>query len=246
MINTIIIEDEKKISDYLGRKLREWMPEIQILDTCAEVAQSIHSIKKLKPDLVLMDIQLQGGNAFDIFKELQNSSFELIFITAFDQYALQAIKLSALDYLLKPIDESELRAALQKATNKIKAKLQNIQLSAFLQNINLARPDQKITLASSDNVEFISIKSIIRVQGDSNYSQFHIESSPPILIAKTLKEYEGILSPYQFARTHLSHLINPLHIAKYDKSRNAFVMKDNSVVPLSRVRKKEIFKKLGI
>ena len=204
------------------------------------VQSAIQAIKKHQPDIVFLDIQMPDGTGFDVIRSIENKNFEVIFITAHEEFAIKAIKFSALDYLLKPVDTAELKAALEKALEQVDNRKENSQFDALQKNIN---PNEKrrLVLKTQESVHVVDLDDIIRCEADRNYTSFFLEGGKKILVSKTLKEYETLLSAHNFLRVQQSHLVNIDYVDRYDKKNGgAVVMKDGSEVPLSPA-KREIF-----
>ena len=206
------------------------------------VQSGIQAIEELKPDIVFLDIQMPDGTGFDVLKSVKNKNFEVIFITAHEEFAIKAIKFSALDYLLKPIDPEELKAAVEKAIKAVDDKKEESQFEALQNNI---QPNQKkrLVLKTQESVYVVELHEIIRCEADRNYTSFFLSSGKKILVSKTLKEYETLLSTHNFLRVQQSHLVNLDYVDRYDKGNGgSVVMKDGSEVPLSPAKREVFFK----
>ena len=240
MIRTIIIDDELMARETIAEMLSLYCKEVEVVALADDVGSGVDVIRKHQPDLVLLDIQLINGTGFDILKKLNSHDFKVIFITAFEDYAVKAFKFSALDYILKPIDPDELIEAVDKARQLMSADAMSLKLKALFDNMDsLSKEGKKIVLKTANNVHLISLQDIIRCQSDKNYTHFYVIGLDKIVVSKTLKDYEDILTDYNFYRAHQSHLINISHIKRYEKADGGYlVMSDDSVVPVS-FRKKE-------
>ncbi len=244
-IQSLIIEDSKKNRENLTSLLSKYCPEIEIIGEAANITQGQELLSKLKPDLVFLDVRMPGGTAFDLLKQLKQISFEIIFITAYDEYALQAFQFNAVDYILKPIDFQELKKAVEKVHTKLDLKKENELLRNMVANENREVLDKRIPLPTENKVEFMPIKEIIRCQAESNYTRFYLKDKSSLLICKTLKEYEKALEPYLFIRVHQSHLVNLREIKAFVRRDNGYVeLYDKSVIPVSKTRKEEVQRKL--
>jgi two-component system LytT family response regulator len=237
MLNTLIVEDEVLNRDVLRSMIQKYCPDISILGEAESVASAIISIEKLKPELLFLDIELGDGSAFDLLRQVTNPSFNIIFTTAYDQYALRAIKFNALDYLLKPIDTDELKAAVNKATQIDPHNHQN--LAHFIQNWSHPKSENPvITLSTSESFEYIPIRDIVRCEAQGAYTRFHLRDKQPLLVSKTLKEYEPLLQPFSFCRAHQSHLINLSEVVRYIKTDGGYiVLKDGARIGVARTRR---------
>lgn len=224
----------------IAEMLSLYCKEVEVVALADDVGPGVDVIRKHQPDLVLLDIQLINGTGFDILKKLNSHDFKVIFITAFEDYAVKAFKFSALDYILKPIDPDELIEAVDKARQLMSADAMSLKLKALFDNMDsLSKEGKKIVLKTANNVHLISLHDIIRCQSDKNYTHFYVNGLDKIVVSKTLKDYEDILTDYNFYRAHQSHLINISHIKRYEKADGGYlVMSDDSVVPVS-FRKKE-------
>ena len=221
--------------------LQRYVPEIDNLKATNDPAEGIHLLKTFQPDILFLDIQMPVMNGFDILKHFPQVNFNIIFTTAFDEYAIQAIRFSALDYLLKPIDADELRTAVDKFMIKEVLQKSNQGLyKNFLQNINSKnKEDFKLALSTSEGTFFYFPHQIIRLEGESNYTKFFFTEKKPMLTSKTLKEFEEILSAHGFIRIHKSHMINKKHISNLS-GEGVVTMADQSKVEISRRRRAEV------
>jgi len=242
-MNALIIEDEPQAISALKQELSLHCPEVTILDTAQNVVDGISKVKQHQPDLIFLDIQLSDGLGFDILQEFDRINFKIIFTTAYSQYAIKAIKFSALDYLLKPIDATELKKAVAKSTEQNQSKI-NKKIELFLHNQN--NNNKRIALQTSDGVFIHEVTTIIRCNSEGNYTHIHFTDGSKLLIAKTMKEFDELLSPYNFERIHHSHLINMNHLNSYiNKDGGYVVMSDKKTLPVAQRKKSEFLKKLG-
>ncbi len=242
----LVVEDEARGRNALKAMLKT-IPEIQLMGEAENVDQAIALIEKEIPDLVLLDVEMPFKNGFDLLAALPNRTFDVIFTTAYDSYAIKAIKFSAIDYLLKPIDPDELNSAILKTIEKRKALKHSPkeQINNLLNNLKTTNKQNfKLSLPTSEGSVFIPIEEITRCESDANYTWFYLANVPkPILVSKTLKDYENLLLEYGFCRVHHSHMINLKFISKYIKGdRGVVVMMDGVEVEVSR-RKREVFQK---
>jgi len=242
MIRAIIIEDEPRNRKFLKDLLMEMNDIISCEGEAATVRDGIHLINEKNPELVFLDVELRGESGFDLLEKLDEINFEIIFTTAYEQYALKAIQLSALDYLLKPINKNELIKSIEKAKKKQEANSLNKNLQVLIQNIRSNNTEQyQLAISSTDGIEFIHIKDIIYCQSDGPYTIFYLKSGNKIMTSKNLKEYEDLLTPHNFFRVHHSYLINMREIKKYIRGDGGYVkMSNNTDIDVSK-RKKEAF-----
>ncbi len=242
MIRTVVVEDEKKSREVILSLIAKYCPELQVVGEASSVDQAVDLLKKEKPDLVFMDIQLADGTGFDILQQVQGINFDLIFATAFDQYAIKAIKYSAIDYLLKPIDGEELKAAVRKVIEKRSSSSNIDNLKFLLSNLKKGEDEfSRITLPTGNAYEIVNIKDIIRCEASESYTYFFLVGKRKFLVTSGLKHYEDILPSSQFIRVHHSHLINMNHVIRYLKEDGGYaIMSDDSKIEVSR-RKREAF-----
>lgn len=246
MITAIIIEDEKKSAETLRGLLNRYCPNVEILDEAGGYREGIEKIRVHQPDVVFLDIQMPDGSGFKVLEELKELDFDVIFTTAFDQFAIKAIKYSALDYLLKPIDPEELVEAVKKVEKKRTESKKNKNIETFLENIKTPGEDpHKIVLSTSEKIHVIDVDDILRCESDNYYTHFFFTNGTKILVSKTLKENEQLLSDHNFIRPHKSHLINVKYIKSFIRQDGGYiVMSDGSKVPVSRRKKERIMEVL--
>ena len=243
MIRTIIIDDEQNIVSLISGMLNMYCSDIEIVATANNVRDGLVAITKEKPDLVLLDIKMPDGTGFDLIKMLSPINFKLIFITAFQEYAINAIKLSALDYLMKPIDVQDLILAIEKARKAIDVDDMKFKINALLSDINGDDKSKKIVLKTSENIYLIDIADIVRCQSDRGYTEFYLKDKKKLLVSKTMKEYAELLLSNGFLRVHHSHIINMNYFDYFEKADGGFVnMKDGSSIPVSARKKESLFK----
>lgn len=197
-------------------------------------------INRTQPDLVLLDINLTDGTGFDLLKKFNGFQFKLIFITAHEEYAIQAFKFSAVDYILKPVVASDLLNAVEKAGKAIQQEETELKISALLANLDKIK---KIVLKTAESIHIIHVKNIIRCEADVNYTNFYLDNGERLIVSRTLKEFAEMLEPAGFFRTHQSHLVNLDHISRFDKTEGGhLVLADDSIVPVSSRKREELFK----
>lgn len=242
MIRTIIIEDEQKSRELLDAMIQKNCPELEIIGHASDVPQGVELIRGLKPDLVFLDISMPNGTGFEVLEQVSDLHFELIFATASDQHALKAIKYSACDYLLKPIDAEELKAAVDKVIKKKKSNSGMDNLQFLIEHLKKADENyQKITLPTGNAYEIVNIKDIIRCEADGSYTTFYLSDKRKLVISAGLKHYEELLPEIDFIRVHHHHLINMNHVLRFLKEDGGYaIMSDGSKIEISR-RKKEAF-----
>ena len=236
MIRAILIDDETNALDVLEWQIKNYCPQIEILGKCNNVKDGIALIKAVSPDLIFLDIEMPVQNGFSLLEAFEHPEFDIIFTTAYNQYAIKAFKFSAFDYLLKPIDADDLIAAIGRYSNKknTSVKEQLKVLSTQLQQKNLNR----IAISSSDGLMMLRPEQIVRCESESNYTKVFLENKQKIVVAKTLGELEGVLSDFQFYRIHHSHLVNLNHVQSYIRNDGGYVMmSDGTHITVARNRK---------
>ncbi|OFY35601.1 MAG: hypothetical protein A2W91_08635 [Bacteroidetes bacterium GWF2_38_335] len=240
MKKIVIIDDEKRARDSIRSILQQHFNEIEICGEADSVSSGIEVIHEINPDLVLLDIQLKDGTGFSLLNQLTEIHFRTIFITGYENYAIKAIKIDALDYILKPIDPFELITAIKKFLEQEPVITRNIGVKTNLIK-NLITGHERVSIKTSDSIFFVEIKSIIRCQSERNYTNIIFDTGKKMLTSKTLRDYELMLEGYGFLRVHQSHLINIRYITKFDKSDGGyFIMTDGFNVPVSQKNKAEI------
>jgi two-component system LytT family response regulator len=243
-IRTLIIEDEPAI-----RKELEWLvlqeESLKLEAMTGSVKESLQIIKNIKPDLILMDIQLADGNAFDILNEIEEPAFHVIFITAYNHFAIKAIKYGALDYLLKPIDNNEFSNAIQKV-KKIKQidYLNQINILKAYSSLKSVEMNSSICISSLDCMQIIRLNEIVYLSGDGSYTQIYLENKKIVTASKPLKYYEDILPGDSFIKTHQSYIVNKNFIDKYIKT-GVIIMKNLAEIPVATRRKEFIMDHLN-
>jgi len=242
MIRTLIIEDEQKSRELLAAMIQTHCPDLEIIGQGSDVQEGVDLIKNLMPDLVFLDISMPNGTGFEVLEKVSDMHFELIFATASDQYALKAIKFSACDYLLKPIDTEELKIAVDKVKKKKKSNTGMDNLQFLIEHLKRSDENfQKITLPTGNAYEIVNIKDIIRCEADGSYTTFYLSDKRKLVISAGLKHYEELLPEIDFIRVHHHHLINMNHVLRFLKEDGGYaIMTDDSKIEISR-RKKEAF-----
>lgn len=244
MRKVLIIDDENRTRELIAKMIDSFGLDVKAIPEGENVQSGIEAIQKHQPDIVFIDIQMPDGTGFDVLRSIENKNFEVIFITAHEEFAIKAIKFSALDYLLKPVDTNELRSALEKALVRLADNAEPHQFEALQKNI-LPNEKRRLVLKTQESVHVVELDQIIRCEADRNYTSFFLQDDKKILVSKTLKEYEILLTGYNFLRVQQSHLININYVDRYDKKNGgAVVMKNGAEVPLSPARRELFFKKL--
>jgi len=247
MYKTIIVDDEKGCRDSLESLLKDFS-EVNVVAKVSSIAAAEEAINNFQPQLVFLDIEMPGGTGFELLEKIAPIGFEIIFTTAYDQYAIKAIKYSALDYLLKPIDPVELAKAINRFSSKrYDQDLINTKFKTLLSNISGEPIHQKIAISDGEGLSFVKISDIIRFQSDGSYTYMHtINDKKPTLISKPIGDYQEMLVNESFARIHRSHLINLQHVTKYVKGEGGYaIMTDGSNVEVARRKKAEFIEALS-
>ncbi len=238
-MQTLIIEDEDSSYDVLEGLIQRCAPQLNVLGRAKSVEQALALIKEFTPELVFMDIDLPDGTGFDIILKLKPIDFSIIFVTAYNQYAVQAFRFSATDFLLKPVNEEEFKEAIEKAASSERQKNYNLRLDVLLANLQAQMSDgKKIILKTLEDIFIVYVKDIVSVQSDGAYSHFHLLSGKRITVSSNLKKYEEMLFDQGFFRSHQCHLVNLMHVERFHKlDGGMLIMKNGSSVPVSSRRK---------
>ncbi len=245
MITATIVDDEPYSCEALVILLERHCPDVKVLDICYSAASALKSVNEQKPQILFLDIEMPHMNGFELLEKLPEIDFELIFTTSYDQYAIKAIRFSALDYLLKPIDWEELKKAVQKAIISTKHPLPQ-QIEVLLQKLN--HPTiavNKIAIPTMEGLQMVLVETIINCESDRNYTTLFLKNKQKIIASRSLKEIEEMLEDYSFARVHHSHLVNLNEVEKYIRGEGGYLlMSDGRTVDVSRSRKEILLKKL--
>ncbi len=249
MITAVIIDDDTNLRNGLRELLSFYAPDIKIIGEAEDVASGVEVIDMLKPQVVFLDIQLHDGTGFDVLEKIAQkngkTTSHIVFITAHEEYAIKAFRFSALDFLLKPVDPDELENVIGKIKKVLEKNDSYAHIDLLLENIRKKVDNfKRIALTTADGIHLYEVSDIIRCEGEDNYTMFFIKNNIPVIISKTLKEYEDLLSEYGFERIHQKHLINLAYLKSYVKKDGGFVvMADNAQLPIS-ARKKERLQEL--
>ncbi len=240
----LIIDDENRTRDFVKKMIDSFNLDLDVFTDGENVETGIEAINRIQPDILLLDIQMPDGTGFDVLNSIETKNFEVIFITAYQEYAIKAIKFSALDYILKPIDSEELHSSIITAIDSLEFKREETKFIALENNIQ-PNNRRKLVLKTQECVYVVDLNEIIRCEADKNYTFFYLNSGKKILVSRTLKDYETMLNGYGFFRIQQSHLINLEYLDRYDKQQGgAVIMKDGTSVPLSPAKKDQFFKLL--
>jgi two-component system LytT family response regulator len=240
MINAIIVDDESCFREMIQFFLTDYFPEIKVIAQADNVEDAVRYISESKPELVFLDIEIKGGTGFHVLQKLKDRDFKLIFITAFNDFAIQAFKFSAIDYILKPINEFEFKAGVERAVLEIQKEVTSVPVDLLLNN-SQQKADKKLVLRTAQEIHIVNVSEIVRCEADNVYTTFYINSGEKIIVSKGLTEYVDLLESYGFLRPHQSHLINLSFVKKLDKSDGGvIILKNNTIIPISSRRKQAI------
>lgn len=247
MITAIIVDDETDCCESLVMLLERYCPEVKVLDICYSADTAIQSINEHPPQILFLDIEMPFMNGFQLLEKLEQINFKLIFTTSYDQYAIKAIRFSALDYLLKPIDREELQKAVQKAAQYNQHPLPQ-QLDILLQKLrNPSIPIKKIAIPTMEGFQLLAAESIISCESESNYTHLFLKNKQKVIASRSLKEIEEMLEDYPFIRIHNSYIVNLNEVEKYIKGEGGYlIMSDGSTINVSRSRKELLLKTLSL
>lgn len=235
-IRYILVDDEPNNLENLQFLLQEHCPALEFVGAARSVQEGLQLIREAVPDLIFLDIQMPDETGFDLLRSIDKPAFEVIFVTAYDQYGIQAIKFSALDYLLKPVAITELKQAVDKATEKIKSKQQNKNITNLLAYLEKPKTEYlRIALPTMKETHYVKLEEIIRCEASDNYTLFFLQNGENILVSKTLKEYDDLLRPHNFHRVHQSHLVNMQFVKSLLKEDGGtLLLSDKTKIPISR------------
>jgi len=247
MLRALIVEDERHSRENLKFLLRDYCPRVEVCGEAASVEEAIHAIKDQQPDLLFLDIELQDATGFDLLRRMPGLDAGVIFTTAFDQYAIQAIRFSSLDYLLKPIDIEELQSAVTKALEWQDRSANQSRLELLIARLESRRPDieQRICLATAEGLEFLPIAEIVYCAAGGSYTTFHLRDGRKVVVSRNLKEFEGLLEGYPFFRAHNSYLVNLREVRRFVRSEGGYLqMSDQSNLPISPRKREEFLERM--
>lgn len=245
MLRAIVIDDIESIRKENINVIKSNCPNVSIIGQADSVTSGVKLINQLSPDLVFLDVEMPDGTGFDLLQRLKPFHFKVIFITGYEDFAIRAFRFSAIDYLLKPLDSNDLIEAVKKAEDAMGKEIFDMKLNNLFANMERPKNLQKIILKTADKIYSVNIQDVINCESDKNYTTFHFINAPKLIVSTNLKEYETLLAPYNFFRTHKSHLINMAYFDHFIKADggNTLVMKNKATIPLS-VRKKDEFLEL--
>lgn len=246
-LRTLIIDNEEQIRKGLIKQLKALCPNVSEIKEATGVTEGLKAIAEYKPDLVFLDVEMDDGTGIELIQKLGSFNFQLIFITAHDKYAINAFKLSAIDFLLKPIDAEDLIKAVSKAEENLKNKSMELQFQILQESLSsITINEKKIVLKDSESIYFVKVSDIVHCKAEGPYTEFYLVPQQKITISKSLKEYEEMLEPFGFVRSHHSHLINIKRIVRFDKADGGTIVLENKqVVPVSQRKREQIMELLN-
>lgn len=244
-MKAIIVDDEKHCRESLQALLQRHCPQVEIVASCADAMTAIGAIGQYKPDVVFLDIEMPRMNAFDLLARIPDIDFEIVFTTAYDQYAIRAIKCSALDYLLKPVDVAELKQAIEKLEHRPRYRIGKEQLQQMINNFSsTVQQDFKLIIATLDGNYFLQTDEIMYCAGNDNYTHFYLTKARKLVSARTLKEYEELLAAQGFLRIHKSYLVNLKYAVKYSRANATLILEDYTALEVSRRKRDAVINAL--
>ena len=246
MLKSIVVDDELKSRESLKKMLTTFCEGVEVLATCQNVKEGVEAIRTVKPDVIFLDVQMQGETGFDLLSQLKSIDFEVIFTTAYSEFAIQAIKFSAIDYLLKPIDLTELQNAVEKVRGRKNGNIME-RMQQLLQNMKSPSPENyKMALPTAEGLTFISVNDIMYLKASGNYTEIFMINGSKHLVSRNLKEYDDMLGEQNFFRIHHSSLVNVNYIKSYVRGEGGYViMNDSSSLDVSRRKKEAFLEKIG-
>lgn len=245
MLKAVIIDDEPDCVKLLALQLKMYCPKVQVLAECTSSETGLIRIKELQPDIVFLDIEMPVMNGFQLLEKLGNINFSLIFVTAYDQFAVKAFRFNALDYLLKPIDGKDLKVAVEKALQQ-KPSLEQLKLMKQQLNVGEKHFPDKIALPFQNGVIFTEIKNILYCESENNYTRFYVVEGRNYLVSKTLGDIQEILEERNFLRVHRQFLVNLDHIKKYVRGEGNYLILTNEInIPVARNKKEKLIERFG-
>ncbi len=235
-MRAIIVDDEKSIRQTIQLLLKRWYPKLELVGEAGSVVEAVQLINEQKPEILFLDIEIKGGTGFQVLQQISDRGFKLIFITAYNEFALQAIKMGATDYLLKPINELEFKVAMDRALEQWSREHEMV-VNNWMAAHN-SPSQKKMVLRTASDIHIIDVSEILRCEADNVYTTFFFRDGSKLLISKGLSEFEPMLTPFAFFRCHQSHLINLAYIKKVEKSEGGMIfLTDGSTVPLASRRR---------
>lgn len=245
MLRAVLIDDDESNLSSLSEKISNHCKQVQVIARCDNPEDGIRAIDELKPDIVFLDIEMPQMNGFVMLQQLTNKDFELVFVTAYDHYAIKAIRSCALDYLVKPVEVEELKAAVAKAADLRNKTASSSQLDLLLDHLQKKQP-KLLTIPTSDGLQFINIEDIIYLEANDNYSNIYLSTNQKFLVSRTLKDFEELLPADVFIRIHHSSIVNKFYVDKYIRGDGGqVVMRNGNVLDVSKRKKSDFLQAIG-
>lgn len=245
-MKVVIVDDEASVRNSISAILSSEYPAVEVAATAASVEEGIKLIRKHRPDILFLDVEMPDGTGFDLLKKISSISFKVIFITAHQQYALDAIKVSALDFVLKPFNSDDICNAVDKAMQLINTEEEQLKLKTLLSNLENRKVMKRIVLPTAESLHIVEIKDIIRAEADSNYTRFLLSDSNRIMVSRTIKEFDSLLSGSGMVRVHQSHLVNIAWVNRFVKRDGGYLLlKDKTKIPVSQNLKKKVIQTIN-
>ncbi|MBL7835945.1 MAG: response regulator transcription factor [Bacteroidetes bacterium] len=239
MLKAVIIDDIEQARRTLKKDFEVYAPEIEVIGEASGVIEGVKLLRNIQPDVVFLDIQMQDGSGFDLLDLIQEINFRIIFITASDAHAIKAFRYAAIDYLLKPVDPDELKLAIQKL--KEKSSSENEKYKLLNESLKTDNKQSRLALHTQEKIHVVNIADIIRCESNINYTEFHFTDGKKLMVTKTLKEFEDLLSEHGFFRVHQSHLINTAYLREFIKSDGGSIRMENGhIIPVSTRKKAQV------
>ncbi len=241
VLRTILIDDEAPVRESLRELVRTNCPNVKIIGEADSVKSGVKAVFELHPDLILLDIKMADGTGFDLLEQIEPAECKVIFITAFNEYAIKAFKFSALDYLLKPVDSVDLKAAVERAESQVQKELKT-QLDNLVKNLRTDdQAKKKIILKTFDNIHLVRVTDVVCCESDGKYTVIHLQSGEKVIVSTTLKFYQDLLGDVGFFRAHKSYLVNLEHIQRFEKAEGGYIILNNDLkIPVASRKREEL------
>lgn len=245
-MKVVIVDDEASVRNSISAILSGQYPAIEVAATAASVEEGYALVREHRPDLLFLDVEMPDGTGFDLLEKISSINFKVIFITAHQQYALDAIKVSALDFVLKPFGSDDICSAVDKAMQLINTEEEQLKLKTLQANLENRKVMRRIVLATAESLHIVEIKDIIRAEADSNYTRFLLSDGNRIMVSRTIKEFDSLLSGSGMVRVHQSHLVNIAWADRFVKRDGGYLLlKDNSKIPVSQNLRKKLIQAIN-
>lgn len=247
MLKVLIVDDEENVRAALSQMLHHYCDDTYFAGGYSNIPDAVRAIKENKPDVLLLDVEIGEESGFDIFKHVPYPDFKVIFITAYQQYAVQAFRFAALDYLLKPVDPDQLSKAINKAFDAMDREKFSMKIASFFQNVeSLTNKAKRIALKTAENIHIVNLNDIMYCESEGNYTTFFMADKSRIMVSQTLGDYEDLFNEYGFIRTHKSFLINLQFIKRYEKGEGGkIILNDNTNIPVATRKKEQVVQLLS-